>query len=116
MSVPTHGSYLGELAGGTGGSPRTLLSLKSPDYTPTPEILQIVLGMLQRCYPEATAETVAGYHNKYFTICGVVNFDEYVAVDRVDSCWRIVAIPVETYRDWAERHSYAQIPPLLPKF
>ena len=110
-AVPTHGSYLGDL--GNSGY-RTLLNLVSRDYTPAPEIAQIILGLLQRCYPEATVESVVGYHNKYFTICGIM-LGEYVAVYRFDSCWKVVAIPIQAYKNWAEKHSYAQVPSNLPR-
>ena len=82
-----------------------------PVYRVDPAVIQILLGFVQRLYPEATEESLLQYENKYFTIVGERDFGEYMFIYRHDFKWMIGAVTVNDYEKSARGKYYYTAPP-----
>ena len=85
-------------------------------YKVDPAVIQILLGFVQRLYPEATEESILRYENKYFTIVAERDFGEYMFIYRHDSKWMIGAVTVHDYEKSSRgKHYYTAPPTDLPR-
>jgi hypothetical protein len=82
-----------------------------PGYRVDPTVIQILLGFVQRVYPEANDESILKYENKYFTVIGERDFGEYMFIYRHDSKWMIGAVTVNDYEKAARGKYYYTAPP-----
>lgn len=85
-------------------------------YSVDPAVIQILLGFVQRLYPEATDESLLKYENKYFTIIGERDCGEYMFIYRHDFKWMIGAVRMHDYEQSVKGKYYYTAPPkYLPR-
>lgn len=65
------------------------------------QVHAILLGLIQRAYPQADASCLYNYHNKAYTFVGQ-KFGSFIAIYRHDWAWCVVDIPIDGYRKWRE--------------
>ena len=112
--IPKNGSYPSDIC-----QWRVLLSFSdtSPCSAPVPaDVVQIILALVRRLYPEATEESIWKYGNKNFTIVGRSYYQDYVIVYLHDYTWMVGRMPAAAYDKWIENKPYyAAVPEELPQ-
>jgi hypothetical protein len=114
FKIPRHGSYPSDICQWT----RLMSFSDTPPYghATAPDVVQIILGLVRRVYPDATKESVWKYGNKDFTIVGRTYFHNYVIVYFHDYTWCLGDMPAEAYDKWAaDKGYYAAVPDDLPQ-
>ena len=115
FKLPRHGAYPSDMGECT-------WVLTFPDsgkkWEPiAPETLQILLGFVQKVYPEAIASSIFNYLNKSFTVVGERAFGEYLILYRHDFNWVLAAVKMSDYARWvADKPYYAALPEKLPQY
>ena len=119
FKIPRHGSYPSDFC-----QWNRLLSFSDArpyGVTVAPAVVQIILGLIRRVYPEATEQSLWRYGNKNFTIVGLTYLrSHYVIVYYHDYTWTVGTMSVEAYDKWREDRAYftscyASVPEDLPQ-
>jgi hypothetical protein len=112
--IPHHGSYPSEFV-----QLRSLMSFsdtRSYGATAAAPVVQIILGLVRRAYPEATEESVYNYPNKCFTIVGRTYRHDYLIVFFHDYTWEVARMSSQVYDDWVQNKPYyTAVPDDLPQ-
>lgn len=114
FKIPHHGSYPQDFCQ---LAPRLTFDDPRPyGGTCSPTVAQIILGLINRVYPDATEASVQKYGNKNFTIVGYTYPGDYIVVYLHDYVWTVARMARDAYDDWIENKPYyAAVPEELPR-